>query len=429
MDEFQTLIWKISKTMQVLMKYSVFHNRYINRVKFLIKLSFKKSFYFYTGVKKYDIIIFDNIFPHPVSGFRLEEFTTLLSEFKDSKILLTPDSYPLVGTPKEAHQVHINDFSAKKPDLKNRLTLLKGFINLNAKLFYCVFINNIYRFLDVLEERKIPFVFTLYPGGGFAMNNEVSDAKLKKVLSSKMFRKVTVTQKITKDYLLQNDFCKEDQIEYIFGGVVPQNSLVKNSSEKKYFPQDKNTFDICFCAAKYMPKGIDKGYDVFIELAHSLSMKYDFIKFHIIGGYDQNDIDVSKISDNITFYGYQKFEGLEKIFQKIDILISPNKPFVLGNGAFDGFPLGTVVEAALNGVMVMLSDSLQQNTTFVDQQEVFIVESSSEIIEKAVSNLINNPERIKEIATKGKLKFQEVYSNKMQMNPRIKIIKEIIDKK
>lgn len=410
------------------MKYSVFHNRYINRVKFLIKLSFKKSVYFYTGVKKYDLIIFDNIFPHPVSGFRLEEFTTLLSEFKNSKILLVPDSYPVVGTSKEMHSLHITDFLVEKPQLKSKLTLLKGFVNLNTKLFYCVFINNIYIFLDTLEHKKTPFVFTLYPGGGFAMNNESADAKLRRVLSSNMFRKVIVTQRITKDYLLKNEFCKEDQIEYIFGGVVPQNSLVKNSSEKKYFSQDKNTLDICFCAAKYMPKGIDKGYDVFIELAHSLNTKYDFIKFHIIGGYDQNDIDVSKISDNITFYGYQKFEGLEKIFQKIDILISPNKPFVLGNGAFDGFPLGTVVEAALNGVMVILSDGLQQNTTFVDQQEILIVESSSEIIEEAVIKLINNPERIKEIATKGKLKFQEVYSNRIQMNPRIKIIKEIIEK-
>ncbi len=408
------------------MKYFVFHNRYVNKIKFFIGLSLKKSFFFYTGRKKYDLIIFDNIFPHPVSGFRLEEFTTVLSEFENSKILLAPDSYTVVGTPKELHSVHINDFLLQKPELKNKLTLLKGFINFNTKLFYCVFINNIYSFVDILERKKIPFVFTLYPGGGFAMNNELSDAKLKKVLSSKLFRKVIVTQKITKDYLLQNDFCKEQQIEFIFGGVVPQISLTKNTDEKKYYQADKRTLDICFCAAKYMPKGIDKGYDVFIELAHSLSTKYNFVKFHIIGGFSENDIDVSAISDNITFYGYQKFEGLEKIFQNMDILVSPNKPFVLGAGAFDGFPLGTVIEAALNGVMVILSDGLEQNTAFVDQQEVVIVESNSESIENVLINLIENPPQIKEIGNKGKLKFQKIYSNEIQMNPRIEILKEII---
>lgn len=406
--------------------YSNFFTKFINRFKLFVNIVLGRTPYFYKGLKKYDLIIFDTIFPHPVSGFRLEEFKMLLAKFKNSKIVLLADDYPIVKTPKELHPIHINEFVQQNLNLKNKLKHLKGFVNLNTKLFYCVFINNIFRLLAVLEKNEIPFVFTLYPGGGFAMNNEFSDAKLKKVLSSKMFRKVIVTQKITKEYLLKNDFCAEDKIEYIFGGVVPQDSLAKNTADKNYYSQGKDTLDICFCAAKYMPKGIDKGYDVLIELAHSLLLKYDFIRFHIIGGFDENDIDVSKITDNVTFYGYQKFEDLEKIFQKMDILISPNKPFVLGNGAFDGFPLGTVIEAALNGVMIILSDGLQQNTTFVDQQELIIMESNSEVIEEAVINLINTPKVMIAIATTGKLKFQEIYSNKMQMNPRIDILKKYI---
>ena len=59
-------------------------------IKILRKLKkiFKQDFFIpFKGLKKYDLIIYDNIYPHPVSGFRLEEFTVLLKEFKSSKSL------------------------------------------------------------------------------------------------------------------------------------------------------------------------------------------------------------------------------------------------------------------------------------------------------------------------------------------------------
>jgi glycosyltransferase involved in cell wall biosynthesis len=390
----------------------------------IIKLN---DFYYFKGVKKNDLIIYDDIFPHPISGFRYEELTVLLTEFDKSKIIVSSKSYSLLKTSIHDTKKHVETLVSANKDFKRKLVFRKGIININAKLFYCIFINNIYENLHWLEKYGIPFVFTLYPGGGFQMKDELSNFKLKRVLSSKLFRKVIVTQTITKDYLLKNNFCNEDKIEFIFGCVVPQNSLIKNSTTKKYYSQGKNTLDICFCAAKYMPKGIDKGYDVFIELAHALTKKYDFVQFHVIGGFDQNDIDVSEINENITFYGYQNFDELGKTFQKIDIIISPNKAFVLDSGSFDGFPLGTVVEAALNGVMVLLSDELQQNTTFVNNEQLVIIKSDSKSIEKVIIDLIQNPNRIIEIANNGKIKFQEVYSNKIQMKPRIELLKHYMN--
>jgi glycosyltransferase involved in cell wall biosynthesis len=380
----------------------------------------------YLGFKKYDLIIYDDIYPHPVSGFRLEEHTVLLTEIKKSKILLSPKAYPIVKTAVSLHPTHIKEIIRNNLQLRGKLKLRKGIVNLNTKLFYCVFINNIYEFIYYLEKFEIPFVFTLYPGGGFQMKNTYSDKKLQRVLSSPMFRKVIVTQNVTKDYLLSNRFCSEDQIILIFGGVVPQHSLVKDDSGRKNYLVNKDTLDICFCAGKYMPQGIDKGYDVFIELAHLLAKKYDFVQFHVIGGFDANDIDITAINDKIVFYGYQQFENLESIFKGIDIIISPNKSFVLSEGAFDGFPLGTVVEAALNGVLAIISDDLNQNATFINNEELIITTSDTVAIEKELINLIENPTRIIQIANKGKLKFQEVYSNTIQMKPRIDILKEII---
>jgi len=396
------------------------------RIKIVLDLIFGKKSFFSRSLIKSDLIIYDDIYPHPISGFRIEEFTVLLTEIKKSKIYVAPKSYPLVNTDVNLHPIHIKEIIQKHNSLKNKLKIYNGFFNFNTKLFYCVFINNIYNFINDLERKKVPFVFTLYPGGGFQMNDEQSDFKLKKVLSSSMFKKVIVTQQITKDYLINKNYCSEDKIKLIFGGVVPQNSLLKDISKRENYQIHKKTLDICFCAAKYMPKGIDKGYDVFIEVAHALATKYDFINFHVIGGFDALDIDVSKINDRISFYGYQKFENLETIFKHIDIIISPNKSFVLDKGSFDGFPLGTVIEAALNGVLVILSDELNQNKTFKHNEELIIVASDSDLIEKEIIKLIKNPQSIIDISSKGRLKFQNVYSNEIQMNPRIELLKELI---
>lgn len=382
----------------------------------------------YKGLKKVDLFIYDDIFPHPVSGFRYEEFTVLLSAFRNSKIIMTATAYPVVKTPIKDHKQHVNDFLKLNNRLRNKLKYKKGFININSKLFYCVFINNIFANLEWIEKYKIPFIFTLYPGGGFQVGESVSDMKLRKVFASPMFRKVIVTQHYTKDYLLNNDFCKPEQIEYIFGGVVPQNSLQKDVTDKKSYLINKITFDICFCAAKYTPRGEDKGFDVFIDFAHKIADKYDFIRFHVIGGFSDIDIDVSQIKDKIQFYGYQKFERLSTIYKEMDVLVSPNKPFALGKGAFDGFPLGTVVEAALNGVVTLISDELRQNSIFIPNEELIIVEHESGFIEKEILDLIHRPEKLYLISVKGREKFMKVYSNEIQMEPRTKLLQNEIVK-
>lgn len=390
--------------------------------KFFHKSKFVKSH------KKVDLFIYDDIFPHPISGFRYEEFKVLLSKFKSAKILADPLSYSLVNTDISLYKLHVEEFKSKFPDLKNKLISKKNAININTKLFYCLFLNNIYTNLYWLEKFKIPFVFTLYPGGGFEIENEVSDLKLKKVLSSPQFRKVIVTQLFTKNYLLKNNLCKQSQIEYIFGGVVPQNSFKEKGFSKVLYPE-KETFDLVFCASKYMPKGLDKGYDVFIDLAFSLAKKYNFVRFHVVGGFDKDEIDVTLLGNAITFYGYKKFDDLANIYSKMDVIVSPNKPFLLGKGAFDGFPLGTVIEAVFNGVVALVTDELNQNTIFEDGKEIIVIESNKQSIEMQIVNLIENPEKLKILSKNGKNKFFEVYSNDLQMIPRINLLKEEIEKK
>lgn len=397
-------------------------------IKFFSKIIFRNYFIPYKGFSKVDLLIFDNIYPHPVSGFRFEEFTVLLNKFKKSKIVMCAASYRVINTPISEHKKHIDDLVLSNKSLTNKLKLKKGFININGKLFYCIFLNNIISNLEWIEKFKIPFIFTLYPGGGFQINNEKVDSQLNKVFSSPMFRKVIVTQQLTYDYLIKKNYCNIENIEFIFGGVVPQNSFQKEVTERRSYLINKKSFDICFCAAKYTPRGEDKGYDVFIDFAHQIVAKYEFIRFHIIGGFSENDIDITFIKDKIKFYGYQKFEDLSTIYKNMDVLVSPNKPFILGKGAFDGFPLGTVVEATFNGVVSLITDELNQNSVFITNEDLIIIESKSSSIEKEIIALIEQPEKLYLVSKKGREKFMEVYSNEIQMKPRIELLKKEISK-
>ena len=388
------------------------------------KLKTLRLTFYYKGLRKYELIIFDDVYPNPISGFRREEFDRMLLHFNNSKIIIKPKSYPSLNLIEKGIGSHVNSAIKADPALKGKLKIRRCFININTELFYCIFLNNIFHNLNWLEKHKIPFIFTLYPGGGFQINDVQSDTKLRQVLSSGMFRKVIVTQRFTRDYLLDNNLCHQSEVAYIYGGVVPQLSI-QRKPEKKEFHDNLN---ICFCAAKNMPNGEDKGYDIFIAVMRKIITKFNNVHCHVIGGFNENDIDVTEFKDKIHFYGYQEFEKLSNIFRRMHIIISPNRPFILNKGSFDGFPLGTVVEAVFNGCVAIVTDSLKQNEYFVHNEDIIIVDHDQKTIENEIIDLIHNRNRLNSISSKGKIKFKEIFSHKNQLQDRFDLLRDSINK-
>ncbi len=219
--------------------------------------------------KRSDLLILDTIFPHPLSPFRFYEFINYLDHFPRSMVLSTGEHFPALKEKRSLSNI-IEEFEREYSHFKGRTSVITHALEFHeAKLAYIMFLYNMNVFLDALEEKKIPFVFTLYPGGGFEIDKPKSDAQLMRIFASPQFRKVIVTQKITYDYLIRKGFCIPEQIEFIYGVVTPM-PLVTTNSRKKHFGMEKNTLDICFVAHKYMERGIDKGYDVFIESAKKI---------------------------------------------------------------------------------------------------------------------------------------------------------------
>ena len=286
--------------------------------------------------------------------------------------------------------------------------------------------NNTYNYLPFLEQNNIPFVFTLYPGGGFSLNDEVSDKKLKRVFSSPYFKKVIVTQKITHDYLIKNNFCKEEQIELINGGVILNGENSFSLGEKQYFNYDKSTLDVCFVAQKYSIDGHDKGYDIFIKSAKVLAKKIDNIRFHVVGGFSADDIDVSDINDKIRFYGVQEFAWFKEFYRDKDIIVSPNVPFVLGPGAFDGFPVTCVLDAMKNGVAAICSDELNCNTYYKNEKDMVIIKPDENEIINRIEYYYQNPDKLRKLGISGKKTTSEAYSYENQIKHRINILENII---
>lgn len=384
------------------------------------------KFLYRNPFKKWNLIIYDDLFPHPSSGFRYEEYKQILFSIDCSRIYTDAKSYSILNTDKKLHSAHLQSFLWKNKRIQNnRVAIFKGCININARLFYCIFLNNIYDIVTVLEKHSIPFVFTLYPGGGFEMNEE-GKKKLKRVFSSLMFRKVIVTQKITQKYLIENNLCALENIELIFGVVCPQGTILKGPMQKLYFQSGKATLDISFCAAKYMPNGYDKGYDLFIKTAEMLASRYEFVRFHIIGGFAKEDIDVSRLEGKIMFYGYKPYDDLRNIFLNIDLIISPNRPNVLGKGLFDGFPLGAVVEAALSEVVPLVSDELNQNLIFKHRSDIIVIENNLNNIVNAVESFIKEPQNLPIMGQSARKKFASIYSNEFQMGKRLEVLKTFL---
>lgn len=413
--------------------------RLLEAVLFVFKkdplIIFKKDFYkrvykkisFWSRNNKLDLLILDDNFPLENSSFRYYEFITYLYEFNNSEAILTKGLFlnDINETIRENNK-NIDFYLSNNPIFKGRI--LTDPKSKKAKLAILVFLNNVYENLSYLENSETPFVFTLYPGGGFAINDSDSDKKLAKVFSSRFFRKVIVTQSITLNYLIKNNLCSNDKIEYIYGGVVNRSMLSSNQVDIKRFGKNKKTLDVCFVGHKYMKKGLDKGYDVFIEFAKLINMNHNNIRFHVVGEFTEDDIDVSELKNRIKFYGVKPSSWFLDFYKDKDLIVSPNRPFVLSDGSFDGFPLTCSVEAMLNGVAVFCTDDLSLNEEFIDGKDLIIIKHDANDILNKVQQYYKKPDSLLLISKNGRSAALKNYSYKKQLAPRIKLIKEELKK-
>ena len=391
---------------------------------------------------KNNFIIIDNFEPSQLlTGFRVKEFNFLLNKIYDSKLLTM--SNLIYKYSDLDNRIKTNDIIWSTPMSKNSYKKLSykycKYFSISKKQLlymqnrkyeangaYIMFLYNAYLSLKFLEKNKIPFVFTLFPGGGFKLNHEFSDKMMKDVFSSPMFRGCFVPQKIIYDYILEKNFTTEDKLFFEYGGgffqFTPDDIL-----QKQHYKETKETFDIAFVAYRYMKKGLDKGFDLAIYSLKQLVKKYPFIHLHCVGTNTLEDFedDFSDIKDNLHLYGSQKSNFFPEFFQKMDIALAPNRVNVLDKGAFDGFPL--MVEAGFFGVPIFCTDELGINHNYTDKQDLIIIKPEIEDIIQKIEYYLQNLDELKQIALNGQKKIQFYFDNTKQENDRCKFINKYLD--
>src|SRR5215207_4486894 len=141
------------------------------------------------AVRYRDLLIFDDILPSDFSPFRTLEYAHYLSFF-DAALVSLEGWHLWVSN--ENFDSHIEKLSMDRP-AKERIERIADVDNIAARLAYVTFLGNAIRLIDFFELRKLSFIFQLYPGGGFEMNSDSADEKLRRVLLSPLCRKVIVT--------------------------------------------------------------------------------------------------------------------------------------------------------------------------------------------------------------------------------------------
>ena len=387
---------------------------------------------FYSKVVKEDVVVIDHQFPQKspfaFKNAEINEYFKRIPEFKSYTMFpMQPDADAWFS---HGYGISYEDFlENKKGYLEHysqdpeRIRYLFPEKKYNFRLAYSYFLAETYVLLPFLNNNKIPFVFVLYPGGGFGLNNKKSDLMLKKIFKSKYFKGVITTQPITNDYLEKNKLCPKDKIHYIYGGFVQFKK--DDIKPKQIYKKNKTTFDVCFVAAKYSDKGVDKGYDLFIETAKQICKITNDVMFHVVGGFTSADIDVRDIKDRIKFYGYKKPDFLIDFYSKMDIFLGPGRPFKLFEGNFDGFPLGG--DAGYCGTAIFVSDELEMNRYYKDGSDIVIVPLDSKEISAKIMNYYRNPASLYKLSKLCQNKTQELLSTDFQIDERLKVFNSILE--
>ena len=366
--------------------------------------------------KPIPLLMLDFLFPNPLSPFRYSEFNHYLRHIPESVLLSTVPAFA------KEHAL----FASRFPQYATRVREFAPNAPLpDCKLAYTVFLSHAMAFLPYLERQDVPLAMTLYPGGNFAFDTAASDAMLARLFAYPHLRQVLVTQASVLEYLKTKGFYTPEKVKLIYGAVIPDLYFGK-VPPKRRFKIDKPALDVCFVAFKYTPLGRDKGYDIFIAAAHELARLIPEAQFHVVGNFDQNDIDGGTIRPRIRFHGVMESARFPDFYADMDLIVSPNIPQFMYPGKTDGFPTASCVEASLSGVGMICSDLSGQNTHYRDDDEVCIVAPERDAVVGQVLRYYGDPDAMAKLGINGRSRSMILFDPDVQLSSRLAILKNLI---
>lgn len=360
------------------------------------------------------VVALDDFFPQLSTGFRVAEFTWMLRHGLIDKVLTTQPLEPVLEA-----------FGAAYPDVVDRVVAYRAESLAHADLAWIDFLNNATHFLPDLEQHGVPFVVTLYPGGGLDLGSTAASRKLRAVLSSPLLRAVVTTQPRVTRFV--RDRYPAVAVREIVGLTVSPSYFGPGAGLRRdYHGDGKDRLDLAFVAHRYRADGADKGYDTFLDTVRLLRGNGIEVRAHVVGGFSAGDLPDADLDGVLEFHGILDTTSLRDVLSGIDLVISPNRPGVLSARSFDGFPTGSVIEAGLCGAGMVATDLLEQNVLFRDGRDILIVPPDAQAIAERVSALIRSPGGIRRMAQAGLAVVRDAYGVTAQLWGRRRVLDEAL---
>jgi glycosyltransferase involved in cell wall biosynthesis len=365
--------------------------------------------------RRQGVVALDDYFPAKGTGFRIAEFSWMLSHGVLSEVMTTATpleelvaGYSAVH-PRTCGQVHAYDVE--------RLGRFEA-----ASV---LFLNNAAYFVDDLEAAAVPFVLTLYPGGGLNLGHGQAEAKLSRVLASPQLRHVITTQPLVTDHVRAVG-PQHLAVTEVLGLTVDPTYLRPGAGfRENFFGSGKQTLDVAFVAHRYTGDGKDKGFPVFLDCVRLLVSSGLSVRGHIVGGYVAGDIDQRYADLDLSCYGVLSTPELAAFFAGMDLIISAPTPGQIAPGSFDGFPTGSCVEAALCGVAVAASDPLHQNRLFIDRRDIHMPQANAPDIVARVHQMLAEPDGLARVALAGLRTARRGYGIEAQLLSRRRVMESV----
>lgn len=384
----------------------------------------KEKRFFIKGGDKLDLIIIDNFLPSPLSPWRTYEFSELCKKNSNSRIYCDLNSFKKYSIGNSFND-SVKNLEVQFPSLKDKIYKFSVFNFIDSRLVYFLFYENVNKYFEILVRLKQDFVFTLYPGGCFEINNSKIDSRLSRICQSDICKKVIVNQYLVEEYLIDNRICPKRKIKLIHG--VPLNLESSSGSLENQKKDLNSTLKVLFMGNKYTKDGEDKGFPVFVDFAHYAVKQNLDLKFVIAGNFSRNDVR-EDLQGIFEFRGFIQETDFTEFFKDIHIIISPNQPFRLKLGAFDGFPLATCVSAAFNEVLILATDFFEEGERIQFQDKIHFLKIFPTVksIVDSVNLILSDRSIISSITRNAKLKIKDHYSFNSQIKPRLNLFEELL---
>lgn len=366
-----------------------------------------------------DLLLFATIFPRLSCSFNLVEYRALLDHFSSSHCVSSGTDLHTGQDRPSFHDV-LADYLRLYPRHRGRIEKAGLGSDFRARLFYTIFLSNIYDCLPLLEACRTPFVFKLYLGGEWCVGNPGSDRMLARVLQSPQFQHVITVDPATRDYLAKKWPHAANRASYQPGWMVDAETLYSAGSHRNPSPSHR----ICFVGMKSAPGGKNKGFDVFVETAKLLLKIMPHLEFHVVGNCDLSDADVSALGSRIIFHGVKNQNFFPQFYLGMDLILSPNRPHLLAPGHLEGAPNVTNVEAGLCGCLVVMTDQCNLNVLFEPDRDLIVVPHDPAAIAQRVEALYADPRRMQTVARQGRERFREVCDEKQTLQPLFRLLEE-----